>query len=485
MSDAQREQATAVDVDHLSILWQLPGLFWKRRRLFLLVFACVALGAVAGTYLKRQHFESKARLLVKLEQRDVMLSHQSEVRYDLASRAAEEAVATQAELLHSDESIAMVVDQLGPDIVEGVKPTSWIGRTISGLVTGTIDVLRDSLAATGLVTKLSPREAAIEVIRRDLAIYPVRRAQLIEITFRARRSEAARQVLDALILLHLAKLANLNASDVRYEFYRKQSEQLAGNLHEAEKNLARFKMKHNVIDLRTEKAVLLHKIERLTSLLEGAQPGAAIDLSAITAARDTDAGKFETRESPTPLMDPATGIGSNELSQLITTLNQLRLERARRGTLLVASDPRIEELDSQIALADSVLARQTAQIIKLITGYKSRLALLDRIEPEQQQLQRDVAMQEENYRTYVRATEDRRISQEQQSRVILQIADKPSLPIKPFPSRHHLLLAGLGIALAAAIAALLIAEFLSAHASATRPGAAPIRPEQVVRISPH
>lgn len=485
MSDIQREQGIAAGPSYLSILRQLSSLFWRRRRLFLLTFACVALGAVAGTYLKRQHFESKTRLLVKLEQRDVLLSPQSEVRYELAHRAAEEAVATQAELLRSDENIAMLVDQLGPDIVEGVKPTSWFGKALSALVKGTVAGVQDSLAAVGLVTKLSPREAAIETIRRNLAIYPVRRAQLIEITFQARRSEAARQVLDTLISLHLAKLADLNASGERYEFYRKQSEQLASNLHEAESNLARFKMKHNVIDLRTEKAVLLQKIERLTSLLEGAQPGAAIDLSAAVTARETDAGKPETRESTAPLMDPAAGIGSNELSQLITVLNQLRLERARRGTLLVASDPRIQELDSQIALAESVLTRQTAQIVKLVTGYKARLALLDRIEPEQQKLQRDVAMREENYRTYVRATEDRRISQEQQNRVILQIVDKPSLPIKPFPSRHLLLLAGLGVALVAAIAVLLLTEFLSARTPATIPEAAPVRPEQVARIGPH
>ena len=145
MSDTQHEQDAVAGADFHSILWRLPGIFAAHRRLFFVTFACVAFGAVAGTYLKRQYFESNTRLLVNLEQRDVSLS-QSEVRNELALRAMEEAVATQAELLRSKEIIGMIVDQFGADIVEGPKPTSWIGRAISAFVKGTTGALQDGLA---------------------------------------------------------------------------------------------------------------------------------------------------------------------------------------------------------------------------------------------------------------------------------------------------------------------------------------------------
>jgi len=484
MSDTPREQGVAASGDLHSILWRLPGIFAAHHRLFLVTFACVAFGAVAGTYLKTQYFQSTARLLVKLDQRDVSLS-QSEVRYDLAQRVVEEAVATQAELLQSRESTGMIVDQLGADIVEGPKPTSWIGRAISAFVKGTTGALQDGLAIVGLVTKLSPRDAAVETIQKNLQIYPVRRAQLIEVSFQARTSEAARKVLDALISLHLAKLAQLNASSERYEFYRKQSEQLAETLHESETGLAKFKAKNAVIDFQSEKSILIQKIERLTSLLEGVHPSGVVDLSTAVVEREAGTDRAEMRGLTAPLPDVGASLGNNEMSQLMGTLNQLKLERARRGTLLNQDDPRVQELDNQIALAEGILAKQIAKTTKLISLSKARLAVLDRIEPELRQLQRDVATREENYRTYVRATEDRRISLDERSRVILQVVDKPSAPVKPFPGRLLLLLIGLGVALMAAVAAVLITEFNAVRALASKAGAASVRTEQVARIGPH
>lgn len=484
MSDTPREQGVAAGAELHSILWRLPGIFAARRRLFLITFACVACGAVAGTYLKRQYFESNSRLLVTLEHRDVSLS-QSEVRYELAQRVLDEAVATQAELLRSGESIGMIVDQLGADIVEGLKPTSWIGRALSAFVKGTTGALQDGLAAVGLVTKLSPRDAAVETIQKNLQIYPVRRAQLIEVSFQARTPEAARKVLVALISLHLAKLAQLNALSERYEFYRKQSEQLAETLHESETDLAKFKAKNAVIEFQAEKSMLIQKIERLTSLLEGVHPGSAIDLPTAVVGHEAGTDRAEMRGLTAPLPDVGASLGNNELSQLMVELNQFKLERARRGTLLNQDDPRVQELDHQIALAEGILAKQVAQITKLISLSKARLTVLDRIEPELRQLQRDVAMKEENYRTYVKATEDRRISLDERSRVVLQVVETPSAPVKPVSTRLWFLLIGVGVALMAAVAVLLMAEFYAVRALASKAGAASVRTEQVARIGPH
>ncbi len=482
MSDTPREQGTVAGADFHSILWRLPGIFAAHRRMFLVTFACVAFGAVAGTYLKRQYFESNARLLVKLDQRDVSLS-QIEVRYELAQRMMEEAVATQAELLQSRESIGMIVDQLGVGIVEGPKPTSWIGRTISAFVKSTTDALDDGLAAVGLVTKLSPQDVAVETIQKNLKIYPVRRAQLIEVSFRARRSDTARQVLDVLISLRLSKLAELNALGERYEFYRKQSEQFAKALHEAEASLAGFKAKNAVVDLPVEKSMIMHKIERLTSLLEGNHPGAAVAVASAVVERETGIDRAEIGGVTTPLSDFGASLGHVELSQLTARLNQLKLERARRVTLFNEYDLRVQELDNQIALAERMLSNQTAQITRLINSYKARLATLDRIEPELRQLQREVVTGEESYKAYLKATEDRRISVEGQ-RVILQVVDQPSLPIRALPSRLLLLAIGLAVALLAAVATVLVAEYSAARALTLKAGAAPLRTERAARIGP-
>ena len=99
--------ALASDSALVAVFARLPHVFMLRWRLFVVTLVVVAVGVVAGIYIKRQKFESSARLLVKLDQRDVQL--QSEVRYELARNEAVEAVNTQAELLQSPQNISLLL----------------------------------------------------------------------------------------------------------------------------------------------------------------------------------------------------------------------------------------------------------------------------------------------------------------------------------------------------------------------------------------
>lgn len=459
MSDSVQEQGLPAGAGFHAIMRRLPGILLAHRRLFLITFSCVALGAVAGTYAKRQMYESNAKLLVKLEQRGVSLS-QSEVRYEQSLKIAEEAVTTQAELLSSKDIIGRVVDELGADILEGPPPSSWFGKAVRAAVRGVTEGLEDALAALGLVVKMAPRDATVAAIQKNLKIYPVRRAQLIEVSFRARNPLAAPRVLDSFIQLQLKKLAELNAVSEGYEFYREQTQQLNGALRVAESEWAEFKAKHLIIDIQAEKSMLMQRIERLTSLLEGSQAGAAVDAGPATPVREVRGGEAENRGLPTPLRDAGASLAGNELSQLVARLNELKLEHARRTTLFERHNPLVQELENQIASAESMLGREARRRTESINTYKARLAKLDRLEPESRRLLRNATISEENYKTFARATEDRRIAQQEQNKVVILVVDKPSTPDKPVPpSRLIILLIGLALALVAGMLAVLVVEW--------------------------
>jgi uncharacterized protein involved in exopolysaccharide biosynthesis len=459
----------ARDADIAAAVKALPGTLRRRWRVVAIVFTVVAVGAVAGAYLTRHSYGSTARLLVKLEQRSISLS-QSEVRYEQASKVAEEAVATQAEMLSSPENIRKVIETLGPGVLEPPPPTSWFGIALRTVVQGTADALEGGLAGLGLVTRLSKQEAAIEYVAKNIRINPVRRTQIIEVSFRSRTPQAAHRVLDELIGLHMAKLAQVNAFSEGYGFYRKQADELLSGLRVSEAELAQFKRRHAVIDAPAEKAMLMQKIERMTSSLEGSLPHHAVDAAPVPVgtAAGSDAGSG--RGLVMPIRDTRANLAGNELSQMVARLNELKLERIRRIALYEPTTPMVQEIDNQVVSLERMLDSEVRQMRSLINAYKARLAALDGAEAELFRLQRAVTIGEGNYKTYLQAAEDRRISEQEQGRTVVMLFDKPSVAARPLPpSRLVILLTGLGFALAAALAAGVMAEWADRRRRPQRP----------------
>ena len=451
----------APQADVARALALLPATLYRRRGLMLLVFLVLALAAVAGAYLKRQEFESTARLLVKVEQRNISLS-QADLMTDQAARSTEEAVATQAEMLSSIENVAQVVQRLGPGVLEAPLPKSAFGRAlraIVGALTGAIDQL---LVGAGLVPSVTPDVAAAEYIAKNLRISPVRRTQIVEVAFRARTPDAAHAVLSELMRLHLAKQAQLHALSESYEFYRRQADDLAASLRVAEDALGQFKHRHALIDAPAEKTMLMQKVERMTSMLEGSLPSLTAGAAPLPVNLAGAGEPAMGRGLITPLGDTRARLAGNELSQMMARLNELRLERVRRAGLFEPGTPLLDEVDNQVRSLERTLDDEVRQIRKLVGAYQARLRLVDSLETELFQLQRTVVTRAENHRTYAKAAEDRRIAEQAQARGVAVVFDAPSQPVRPLPpSRLVVLLAGLVVAMLAALACGVLAESLA------------------------
>lgn len=437
-----------LDLSVYDAVRRYPGVLRKHRRLFLRAFILFAIVALASAYLKKPVYESSAQVVVKLDQRDI-LSSSAEVRYDLAAKMAEEAVTTQAELLRSPENIAQVVKRLGPDVLDGPPSTSWIGRAIGGTLHWIGETIGGALSAVGLITRASKYDETVETIAKNLMVAPVRRSHLIDISFRARTPQAAQAVLEELVNTHIAKLVEMDAYAGAYEFYRKQTQDLLAALEQSEAALGSFKKRYAIVDLDAEKGMLIQKVERLASVLEGV-PSQGEAYAPKVSAKGTDAKNA----------DSGVGMSGGELAQLAGRLNELRLERARRASLYENGAPVVEEVDNQIAKAEAILRRESANLRALIARHRERLNTLDAIEPQLRQLQRDVAAKEENYHAYVRAAESRRILQDQKGRVQVQAVATPPLPDRPAPpSRLRVLLMGLVIALVLSAGLVVLAEW--------------------------
>jgi uncharacterized protein involved in exopolysaccharide biosynthesis len=444
-----------------SIFTRAVEAFRTHWRLFLVTFLLVWVGSIVMAYVASARFESTARLLVKLEQRGVSLS-QAESRHDLALNVAEEAVATQAEVLASRDIVARLVDRLGVSTFDAKGGEDSLMARVRSMARAAQAGLAEALESAGLITRMSPRDATIREIQRGLRIFPVRRAQVIQVSFRAKDPELAPLIVRTLIDLHLQKLAEIQAYSDDYDFYKQQTTQFREQLSAAEAQLAAFKEQHGIVDLQAEKTMLMQRIDQLTSVLDGVGHGGA---QQVTQPADT-----QERGLLTESRAADTTLGGDVLVPLAARLNGLRLERAHRLSLYAVDHSSVQQIENQIASTESLLTKEVRRVVDTLNTYKARLRKIERLEPEFSRYLRNSRISEENYKTYSKAAEDRRLAQERQNRVIVMVVDEASIPDAPVtPSRLSIVLAGLVGGLLLACAAVLLRQWLAIRFAPSSP----------------
>lgn len=414
--------------DSSTLIQQAILAFKGHRRLFFQALLITFIIAVAAAYIKRPSYEASARLLVKLDQRDVSFS-QSETRYQIAAKMADEAVATEAEMLGGISLITEVVDMLGPDVFNSKKSDNIILSTLANLYSSAQNGVMNALSSLGLIPGMSPRDQAIMIIKKDLKVFPVRKTQVIEVAFRNKNPIAAEKILYTLIHLHIKKLTELNNYSEDYEFYQRQTEMLKGEVGVASDTLLKFKSRHHLVDLQAEKNMLLQRIDSLSSILDGANlpvPG--------NPQHNTENPDMQGLTEPVKMTPAGIPQSNGDILQLATRLNDLKIELSRRKVLYESNHALIRELETQITSISEILKKQVTHLVVTINSYKQRLALLDQLEPELNRLTRAFTASEEHYRTYSKAAEERRLAKAQESKIIVRVLDQPGLPNVPVSS---------------------------------------------------
>ncbi|MBK8816876.1 MAG: oligosaccharide flippase family protein [Methylococcaceae bacterium] len=441
--------------DSAFVLKQLTKAFAHHKRLFFQTFIVVLALGITYAYIKRPAYEATARLYVKLDQRGVTLSP-SETHIQVASKLAEEAVATEAEMLGGMGLITETIEVLGPDVFKGKKPDNPIVAFLLDLATNAQEGIMSGISALGLLPKVSPKDKAIAIIKKDLTVFPVRRTQVIELAFKHKNAEATKKVLDTLIDVHAKKLTMMNDSAEDYEFYQHQTDKLSAELDTAVATLLNFKQKHHIVDIQAEITMLVQRIDNLTATLDGTSLPVAVPK--ITESVNNKGEGMTDTISPSNVEIPQS---SNEILQLASRLNDLKIEYARRNTLYEKTHPLAKELEVQISGITSILQKQVNHLVSTINNYKGRLNLLTNIEPELNRLARTATASEEQYRAYALAAQERRLAKEQQSRIIVQVLDPPKLPETPVSmSRIVLITIALLAALVLSVAAIILMEWL-------------------------
>ncbi len=402
-----------------------------RWRLMLAVIVLTTAGTTVAVYVRPPSFESDAALFVNVQQHQLSVAR-ADVRVDGAALQAVEAVTSHAEGLRSRILAEMVVDKIDPKIFDRPRSSNVILRTMSATVNYVRDTGEDFLRWIKLMPSKDPRYDLIKKIEDGFDVSTVRQAQVIKLSFRAENPKTAQTVLQALVDTYIA----LNAERVMgADILTEKAAALRPQLEDAERELGLLKAQYGIVDLNGEKSTLSERISRLTTILDGGTD-TAFDPAAAgvrVAGKETVAAANATQRSVLDVQDdPASGgVASTQVVQLRAQLNRHRLERA--GLLDTYSPGRanVGPMDTRIENLKQQLDQEIARIRDTVGGYRARLDTLLKVEPQINQLMRNVSMLSDTYEVYRKEAQDRRIARTQDALEQLRVIDPPSVPYVP------------------------------------------------------
>lgn len=407
----------------------------KRRRLLIFsLFVLLAIGVVAGVYVKRPTYEARAKLLLNLGERPISLS-----RAELPSSGmmvqTVEAVTTLSEIFSSRDLVERLVDELGPDVFESPPPGNPLLRRTLELVNGARDQVRDLLVRAQLVEPQSPRAALVSELENRLSIYPVRQSQVIEVSFGWSKPSVPPLVLRRLLDIYVDRVNALNAQGAEKTVLSEQAEEARAALDLAQARLRALRQDTGIIDPDKEREALTDRIEKLAPLLGHSPQG------------DADGVAVGGGDGP-----------GAEIAALRRRLNDLRIERAGALAQYTQDSQMVRALDARITAAEQALAAERAQIEAALAGDRKRLEDVLDAEPSFAEAQRDLDLAAQAYQTYSQAANDRNVMRLADEELRLRIIDVPAAQAPASgPSRIVLLIAGLVVA---AIAACVIGLFI-------------------------
>ena len=486
-----------VDVPEISSSYRAPTLsrtlsearaaLRRRYPLVIVCFVALAGGAIAAVLMATPLYQGEMKILVKRDRADSVVSGAA------AGMPAERGDMSEAELLSQVELIK------ANDLLEKVA-------TEAGLV--------QRVAEEGKARSDDEELAlAMKALRRNLAVTPVRKTWLIDVTYRSKERPLTRNVLDTLMRLYLEKHLTLHRPSGTYHFFSDQVERARHELQAAQDRVVQFSKDNRVVSAALEKQAALQKLaefealraQATAALAETTQRLSAVntELTRVPSQRTSqvrttdDAGVIKDVQARilalqlkrTELLQRFTPEyrGVMEIDQQLgdtkAALAEARSAPVREET--VADNPTRQWLDTEMARTqtDNAALRARVQALSTAVGeFRARAQTLEAQDVEQNDLMRALKTAEEKYRLYIEKQEEARISDElDRTRIAnVVVAQAPAVAFEPKRSPSLAMLPFLvGGALILSFAVALVTEAL-APAAVLSEGERP-RIESVVR----
>ena len=419
------------------------GALFRRKSLVLSTLVAVIVGTAVLTFLLPDKYESHMKILVKNQRVDVAITPEQTTAAAVAeNEVSENQINSEIELLTSKDLLTQVVKDCGLAKLEG----GWFSR-----------------AATEAIRV----EKAVDRLTKDLTVAPVRKANIISITYASNSSERSATVLKKLGDLYLEKHLKLHHPEGATNFFKDKADEYEAQLKEAESRLADFQQSNNLVVLAQQKELTLQKTaEAKAKLLESEaaindaanrakrveQQLAAIPKRVVTQSRalpnqysaerlNTMMVELQNRRTQLLTKFRPDDRLVREVDEQIRTTREALTKAEQKTAVEQATDlnPLRQNLETELARArldQSGTQARRETLAGQLREYQTALMNLETATTKHNDLQRQVKEAEENYQLYAKKREESRIADELDRQKItnVSIAETPSaaqLPSSP------------------------------------------------------
>jgi uncharacterized protein involved in exopolysaccharide biosynthesis len=418
----------------------------------LVAFALVVIAvAVSGVWIPK--YEAQMKILALRQRSDAMVTPSANAPAQFTNdQVSEEDLNSEVELLNSDDLLRNVALKTG----------------LSGKSDSASDYGNEVRIAT-----------AVRKLGKDLKIEPIRKSNVISVSYQARDPKMAEAVLKALAAAYTEKHLEVHHQSGEFKFFDQQTEQFKQGLEQAQGKLTDFNKGTGVVSAEIERDAALRQADEFDSTARQAQ-------TAVLETEQRVSALQAQMQSIKPRMTTVVRSADNPqlLQQLKSTLLNLELKRTELLTKYEPTYRLVQEVDQQIAdTKDAIASEETnpirdetsdqnpdyrwvqAELTKAqadLKGLKARSVAaatvaakyhaqaqsLDQSMVTQQNLLQAAKTQEENYLLYERKREEARISNALDRGGILNVALAQQPIVPAIPKRSPLSVAFLTLLLA-------------------------------------
>lgn len=445
---------------------------FRRKALVLFTFLALVLGTAIVTWLLPNKYESRMKILVKNQRVDVVITPEATggAPVGVESEVSENTINSEIELLTSRDLLSQVAKESGL----GQAGPSWFWKKP--------------------VPEAERIEKAAADLSKDLIITPVKKANVISISYSANSAEVAAAVLKKLGELYLEKHLKLHHPAGASDFFKDKADQYETQLQDSEKQLTDFQQSNNLVVLAQQKDLTLQKTAEAKSKL--------LDSEAAVNEATNRIKRIEQQLAGTPkrIVTQSKSIPAQYSAERLNTMMvELQNRRTQLLTKFRPDDRLVREVDDQIRTTKTALAkaegqtsveqatdlnplRQTLEtelsrarleqtgaqarrgtLAGQLRDYEGALRKLEGDTTRHNDLQRQVKEAEENYQLYAKKREEARIADELDRQKItnVSIAEAPAVPrIPSSPNRPLNLVLGVFVAAVLSLGSVFSVEML-------------------------
>jgi uncharacterized protein involved in exopolysaccharide biosynthesis len=434
---------------------------FRYRRVVSCTFFIIIAAALLWALLAPKQYQAEMKLLVK---RDRVESAATPGGNDVS----EEEINSEVELLQSRDLLEKVVLQCNLE-------TST--KTLSELIHNPFRKKNNIDLQATWDRRVS---AAVLALQKHVEVLPVRKTNLVRVTYQASDPRLAARVLEVIASEYLTKHIAVYTTAGASSFFESERQRYRKELDEAALRLSNFDNKEKVAAPQLEKDLTVQHLADFDSSLKTTQVAIAETARrihklevALTNNVDRSTAQIRTSDNGVLLQQLKGTLLSLQLKRTTLMENfkpdyrpvqevdkqiantRSAIESAERSPLreeTTERDPTHDWLRAELAKAhvelDALKSREGATA-RVVRSYRGKSLLVDKQEGLQDSLVREKKIVEDNYLLYSRKAEEARISDALgQKRIVnVAIAEAPTVPALPMHSQSVWVLF-LGVALA-------------------------------------